>query len=67
MLPRASIGGAAAWLGVALVQNQKMRRIRKTANATLATNAASASENDPITNATVPIFLLGFGLSGIWI
>ena len=44
-----------------------MRRIRNTASATLAANATSANKNDPITNASVPIFLLGYGMSGIGI
>jgi len=46
-------------------QNQKMRRIRNTASATLAPKATSANKVDPSTNASVPIFLLGFGMSDI--
>ena len=50
-----------------IVQNQKMSRIRNTASATLAPNATSANKVDPITNASAPIFLLGFGMSDIGI
>jgi len=48
-----------------MVQNQKMRRIRNTASATLAPKAPSANKVDPSKNASVPIFLLGFGMSDI--